>query len=238
MIELNKHIEILLLSNDCVIVPNLGGFMTHHCDAHYDERDSNFLPPLRTLGFNSQLKMNDSLLVQAYIEAYDISYPEALRRIEAEVEELKQHLETDGLYVLNDIGTLRLNDEGQIQFEPCEAGILTPSLYGLSSFEMKPLSAIKALIPKKEEKQANNGNNPSADIITIKMSWIRNTAAAAAAFIAFMMISTPISNSNSPAEVQQSAFVALPQQHNTDAANNTSMQSSDMTEMSTSSMAK
>lgn len=116
MIELSRHIEILLLDNDCVIVPDLGGFMAHHVDAHYDEEENIFLPPLRTLGFNPLLKLNDSLLAQSYIEAYDISYPEATRRIEEEVNELKQHLRNKGVYELEDIGTLRLNDEGNYIF--------------------------------------------------------------------------------------------------------------------------
>ena len=115
--------------------------MAHHVDAHYDEEENIFLPPLRTLGFNPLLKLNDSLLAQSYIEAYDISYPEATRRIEEEVNELKQHLRNKGVYELEDIGTLRLNDEGNYIFEPCEAGILTPTLYGLSSFEMKRTEA-------------------------------------------------------------------------------------------------
>ena len=50
--ELKRHIEILLLSNDCVIVPEFGGFMAHHVDVRYDGRDNMFLPPLRTIGFN------------------------------------------------------------------------------------------------------------------------------------------------------------------------------------------
>ncbi|MBR1687696.1 MAG: SPOR domain-containing protein, partial [Prevotella sp.] len=126
MIELARHIEILLLSNDCVIVPNLGGFVAHHVVASYDSDDRMFLPPLRTLGFNPQLKLNDSLLVQSYIEAYDISYPEALRRIEDEVEELKQQLSDNGSYELTDIGVLSVNEEGHYLFAPCEAGILSP----------------------------------------------------------------------------------------------------------------
>lgn len=142
VIELERHIEILLLSNDCVIVPDFGGFMAHHADAYYDEEEHLFLPPRRTLGFNRQLTINDSLLVQSYIEAYDISYPEALRRIEDEVRELKQHIANDGEYVFNDLGTIRLNDEGRYEFEPCEAGILTPGLYGLSSYEMMPLHQV------------------------------------------------------------------------------------------------
>ena len=98
MIELERHIEILLLSNDCVIVPGFGGFMAHHVDARYDGRDSMFLPPLRTIGFNPQLQMNDSLLALSYVEAYDISYPEALNRIADEVTEMRQTLENSGKF--------------------------------------------------------------------------------------------------------------------------------------------
>ena len=141
VIEIERHIEILLLDNDCVIVPGLGGFTAHHVEASFDESDDVFLPPLRTLGFNQQLKINDSLLVQSYIEAYDISYPEALRRIEGEVEELRQRLANDGYYEMTDIGVLEMNEDGNIIFTPCEAGILTPEIYGLSSFEMQPLMA-------------------------------------------------------------------------------------------------
>ena len=208
VIELERHIEILLLSNDCVIVPGLGGFMAHYIDARYDETDSTFLPPLRTLGFNPQLTMNDSLLVQSYIEAYDMSYPDALQRIEAEVVEVRQHLETRGEYEFNDIGVIRLNDEGNLEFTPCEAGILTPQLYGLSTFEMKPLVVNKAVV--KSIKHVNEAKKSSETII-IKMSWLRNIAAVAAAVVAFLMISTPISNSDINTDIQQSAFIPIPQ---------------------------
>ena len=30
MIELARHIEILLLENDCVIIPDFGGFIAHY----------------------------------------------------------------------------------------------------------------------------------------------------------------------------------------------------------------
>jgi len=206
VIELERHIEILLLSNDCVIVPDLGGFMAHHVDAYYDEQDGMFVPPIRTLGFNPQLKLNDSLLVQSYIEAYDISYPEALRRIEGEVTELRSHLENEGEYELNGLGVLRLNNEGKLEFEPCEAGILTPELYGLSSIEMKPLASSDAQV----KPLSSHHSSLTSDSITIKMSWLRNAVAVAAAVIAFLMIGTPVQNSNSAADMQQSAFISVP----------------------------
>lgn len=229
VIELDRHIEILLLSNDCVIVPGLGGFMAHHVDARYEDEESLFLPPLRTIGFNPQLTMNDSLLAQSYVEAYDMSYPEALRRIEREVIELKQHMDNDGYYELYDIGVLRLNEEGHYEFEPCEAGILTPSLYGLSSFEM-PLtgerkhlstelsrpaafaSTKKAQGAEDEDVDTNSQFDEETEeaneerIIAIKMSWIRNTAAIAAAILCFFLLTPPISNSQIQYETQQSAI--------------------------------
>ena len=212
VIELERHIEILLLSNDCVIVPGLGGFMTHHVEARYDEQDNMFLPPLRTLGFNPQLNLNDSLLAQSYIEAYDISYPEALQRIEDEVNELRQHLQNEGSYELNDIGLLTLNEDGNYIFTPCEAGILTPALYGLSSFEMKPLEQLSAkpepVVPKKKYLQEETHEQPAAqvvelnvdsseeedeghDVVRIKYSWIRNAVAAAAILLAIFILAFP-----------------------------------------------
>ena len=132
------------MSNDCVIVPGFGGFMAHHVDARYDGTDNMFLPPLRTVGFNPQLTMNDSLLVLSYVETYDMSYPEALRRIEDEVAEIRQTLENEGKYEVDNVGILSLNEDGNIEFEPYEAGILTPDFYGLGGFDMMPVAQLTA----------------------------------------------------------------------------------------------
>ena len=214
MIKIERHIEILLLSNDCVILPGLGGFMAHHVDARIDKSDNMFLPPLRALGFNPQLTMNDSLLVQSYIETYDVSYPEALRMVENDVDELRQHIDTEGEYELNGIGILSRNDEGKLLFEPCEAGVLTPEYYGLGGFQI-PLSsdiqdvdeatiASVSQVPIKAKSEH--------DVIVIKMSWLRNAVAVAAAIIAFLMIGTPVTNSTQQATAtSQSSFIPVVQ---------------------------
>lgn len=44
MIELAQHIEALLLENDCVIVPGLGGFVAHYAPATRVEEENIFLP--------------------------------------------------------------------------------------------------------------------------------------------------------------------------------------------------
>lgn len=227
VIELKRHLEILLLDNDCVVVPDFGGFVAYHVSAHFDETDNTFIPPMRTLGFNPQLKMNDSLLAQSYVEAYDISYPEAIQRIENEVTELREIIMQQGSYTLDGIGTLSCNDEGGYLFTPCEAGILTPDFYGLNTFSLAPIAEslsladanqkaeehVKADVPAPKV-QAPATQTKSVAIpqptlteildededeertISIKLSWIRNTVAVAASVILFLMMSTPVANSN------------------------------------------
>ena len=209
--QLTRHIEILLLNNDCVIVPDFGGFVAHWVPARYDEAERMFYPPMRTLGFNSQLRMNDSLLAQSYVEACDISYPEALRTIEHDVEEVKQRLADEGSFVLNGLGTLMVNMDGNYEFEPFQAGLLSPEIYGLPGLCFKRLRD-EGFIPKEpvsipvvpQQPQAESPalldftseDEEEGNAVSIKMSWIRNAVAAAAAIVAFFVFATPIVNSD------------------------------------------
>lgn len=192
---LEHHIESLLLHNDCVIVPELGGFVAHHVDAHYNKEEHLFLPPKRMLGFNPQLRMNDSLLVQSYVETYDISYPEALGRIEQEVSRVRSSLDEQGRYELEGLGVLYKNQEGKLSFLPCEAGILTPSLYALDSFELKSLgqedsqdldvSNAKAVVVMRDE---NNGQRR----VSVSLRALRNAAVAACVLAICIFVIAPM----------------------------------------------
>ncbi len=198
-------------------VPDFGGFVAHYIAARIDVNDGMFLPPMRTIGFNPQLKMNDSLLAQSYVEAYDISYPEALRRIEQEVDQIKRQVMHEGSCQLEGIGILTSNDEGSYLFEPYESGVLTPTLYGLTSYDfglLKPLGrdyvkSTAEVVSQKQKVEAGQEEEetlqqPLLEIIDeeeedraiqIKMSWIRNVAAVAAAIVLFFLMTTPVANS-------------------------------------------
>ena len=206
MIALDKHIEILLLDNDCVIVPQLGGFVAHYVEARYDKEDNNMLPPYRTVGFNQQLKLNDSLLVQSYIEAYDISYPEALKRINAEVNELRQVLEYEGYYHFNGIGKLYVNKNGSLQFDPYEAGILTPSLYALDAIEVYPVKQ-KSIFAKSATKAKNRQEllttHKKAKLVRMSHSIASNIAVAVVVGIAFLLFAKPMGQDSEMASGKQ-----------------------------------
>ena len=195
--------------------------MAHHVDAKYDDKEHIFLPPRRTLGFNPQLILNDSFLAQSYIEAYDISYPEAIKRIDDEVREVKQYLENEGRYEFYDIGAISLNEEGKYEFEPCEAGILTPELYGLNSFEINerkkqifvPITEL-ATKPAKEVNESENVEIKTDDsqklnsnifldddndkTINIKVSRIRYIAVACITLLLFLLVPSPVNNGEGP----------------------------------------
>lgn len=206
MKELTRHIEALLLENDCVILPHFGGFVTNHAPARWIEEEHLLLPPYRTIGFNAQLKINDGLLVQSYMQTHDATYPEATRLVESAIDRLSEELYKEGRVELYGIGVLHRTIEGDYSFEPAESGVITPSLYGFGSLEIKTLEQLSA----EEDKAAEvTTSEPEADVppvrsiienrdhtltIKIRHEWIANAVAAAAAILLFFILSTPVDN--------------------------------------------
>ncbi len=203
MIELAQHIETLLLENDCVIVPGFGGFVAHYSPATHVKEENIFLPPTRTIGFNPQLKLNDGVLVQSYMSAYDTSFADASRIVEKEVNEFTGLLHEEGKAHLDNIGEIHYNIYGNYEFVPYDHKITTPSLYGLDSFEMHELSVLQQkekvwvpTHPKKEKKTFE---------ISINRAYLRNAAAMVAAIVLFFAFSTPIENT----DVQKNNYAQL-----------------------------
>ena len=193
MIELAQHIEVLLLENDCVIIPGFGGFVAHYAPAMRVEHENIFLPPTRTIGFNPQLKMNDGILVQSYMAVYDTNFSDATKIVEKEVEELTVKLHEEGRCDLGNVGEIRYTIHNTYEFIPYDNKITTPYLYGLDSFEIKELAVLRqsagdksvyTILPK--EKKVYE--------IKINRAYLRNAVAMIAAIALFFFMSTPIEN--------------------------------------------
>ncbi len=136
MFELTQHIESLLLNNDCVVVPHLGGFVTSSQPAHWVAEENLFFPPTRSVGFNPQLTINDGLLTLSYMQANDVSYPDAQKLVENDVAHIKEVILSQGEFMFDGIGKLSLRQDGHYDFTPIEAGVVSPDLYGLDSVEI------------------------------------------------------------------------------------------------------
>lgn len=197
MIELAKHIEYLLLENDCVIIPDFGGFIAHNQPSYYDEVEHVFMPPIRTIGFNPQLSMNDGLLVQSYMQAYHTDYSDAIRIISGKVKELKEILYTEGFFELTGIGTLNYNIYRTYEFYPKENGVLSPALYGLGSFLMTPLSVETVEDPAQiDDHRGEDVDSSSEKVVRMLPDWLGNAAAVAIAVVMFFILSAPVENTH------------------------------------------
>lgn len=197
MIELAQHIEVLLLENDCVIVPGLGGFVAHYTPAMRVAEENVFLPPTRIIGFNPQLKMNDGLLVQSYMAVYDTDFSDATRIVEKEVAHIFTALHEEGKVDLPNIGELRYSIHGIYDFVPYDHKITTPYLYGLDSFEMQELAELKKpymekairysvpVVPEDKKRRFE---------IKFNRSYLSNAVAMIAVVALFFFLSTPIEN--------------------------------------------
>ena len=193
MIELARHIEILLLENDCVVVPELGGFIAHCQPAHYEESEGVFVPPMRTVGFNPQLTMNDGLLVQAYMQTYHTDFPDASRKLSKKVHELKEILYNEGVMEMAGVGTLHYNMYNNYEFHPLQNGILSPGLYALDSFSMKPLSmeVMEEPVAFHEEPLMVPSRKKE---LTLNPHWLSNAVSVAIAAVLFFVLSVPVEN--------------------------------------------
>lgn len=195
IVELAKHIENLLLENDCVIIPGFGGFIVQYIPARRIDEEGIFLPPYRTVGFNPQLNLNDGLLIQSYMQAHDINYPEASRLVDDAVMELREQLSEKGKVNIHGVGKLLFNIENTIEFSPNEDGVFSPYLYGLSSFEMSELAEETPFVfkPSIEETTVNKKKHNTL-VIRINRTWLNSAVAAVAAVLLFFLLSTQVDN--------------------------------------------
>ena len=180
--------------------------------------------------------MNDSLLVQSYVDAYELSYPEALAQIEKEVDEIYQALDEEGLFELNDLGSLSRNSEGNLEFEPFESGILTPLYYGLSSFNFTKFVAEKqsaaTTIEVKTQKQGVvfvDDSDAANKRLSISMRAVRNVAAAAVFLTAVFLVAFPGSNRQGANDKQQIKSGVLYNIFDSDDTSNASQQLNTLT---------
>lgn len=120
MIQYNNITQLiteLLYKNDCVIVPNLGGFVAQSYSSHFSNGSSLLLPPTKQILFNKNLKHNDGLLVSSYSEKFELSYDLAFIQIEDYKEYIQSLLIVKKRFELLNLGLLYVDLDNEIRFE-------------------------------------------------------------------------------------------------------------------------
>ena len=155
---LANYINDLLYRYDCVIVPNFGGFVTTKIGAKMNDATQTFYPPKKQITFNSYLQHNDGLLANHIASDQKISFEKATSFISDEVAKWKKNLETTVVKVAS-VGSLSLNDDKKIVFEPNVDSNFLVASFGLSGVETNTVKRFKEQVkplPLVTEEKENN----------------------------------------------------------------------------------
>ena len=181
------------MTNDCVVIPEVGGFVLRPCPAVYQPEAHRFCPPYKEIVFNPALIHQDGLLPEAYIQMYGMTFYQAQTTLRKDIEALQKQLAKVGEIRLEKIGFLRKDDEGQLTFEPdLDSSLLGLKPYGLFPFHLPP-------VPQYEHKETpvvamkQTENQPDNVVyVPVKRTFIRAVGVAVAAACLILFVSIPL----------------------------------------------
>jgi len=136
-VEINQYIKELLLLNDCVIIPEFGGFVANYKPATFE--NNQFFPPTKELAFNTKLISNDGLLINYIVEAEGLNYFSAKQKLEGFVEETLLNLERNRNVYFEGVGYLHYDSRENLQFETQMKQNLLVDSFGLQNFSYEKL---------------------------------------------------------------------------------------------------
>lgn len=131
--KLGKYIQLLLPEHETVIVPGFGAFISTYKPAEIEKESGDIKPPSKEVTFNQKIRNNDGLLIATIAEKEGISHFEALRKIEAERENMIYRLDKGEKVVLEKIGELQYDEQHNIQFNAYENDNLLLEAFGLET---------------------------------------------------------------------------------------------------------
>ena len=131
MTEFYSFLEHLLYEHECVIIPQLGGFVVNAKDFTFNEQEGKIYPKKKYVAFNEKLKTDDRLLSTEWAKKRAISLKEASLEIADLSKRIKSELTSSGTVQLGILGTFTLNQENRISFSPNPDFNADLSVFGL-----------------------------------------------------------------------------------------------------------
>lgn len=194
MISMIEHIEYLMLSNDCVVVPGFGAFIAQYTSSNNCAQNSTFTSPKRSISFNASINHNDGLLANSIAQKASIPYAEALKQIEKSTTICRQALSDGSEVPFGRLGFFISNAEGHIEFIPFHHELANDDFFGLQSFSFPTLAERNAQVAT-EETVSETYSEPEINIG--RRNWFSHKAVQIAASIVMLVcltfaLSTPI----------------------------------------------
>lgn len=134
-----KCLSELLLDHECVIVPELGAFITKEMPAMLDYVNNRLTPPYKEVAFNGQLVTDDGVLISYVSERMAVTTTEAAKMVHDFAMNSLAVLESSGALRLDGMGVLtRVSDKYYcIQFDD-NTNLLGDS-FGLTTVKAQPV---------------------------------------------------------------------------------------------------
>ncbi len=186
MVNVEKYINELLYQYDCVIVPDLGGFVAIRKNAQINKETGVFNPPCREIGFNSSLSHNDGLLIDYVSSKINYTYKQTSDIVFNWVLHVKEELKDNGLFNLGDLGEFTFDVGKNIIFHPGSENLFSAQYFGLSTFNFETL------------KQQKERENSTRNIIfrTLNSDSFKQTSVAAMLLLGFLFVTPKLNNPN------------------------------------------
>ena len=131
--KFDKYVKDLLYRYDCVVLPNLGAFITRNVSAKIDESNNVIYPPSKHISFNAKIIENDGLLANHIAIVENISREKAVKKIDKKILSYNKTLNNGELVKFKDIGSLSLKNDKYI-FNPSTNVNFLSSAFGLFEF--------------------------------------------------------------------------------------------------------
>ena len=137
--KFDKYIKDLLYRNDCVVLPNLGAFITRNVSAKIDESNNVIYPPSKHISFNAKIIENDGLLANHIAIVENISREKAENKIHKKILSYNKSLNNGELVKFKDVGSLLLKND-KYTFSPSNNISFLSSAFGFSEFSISKVN--------------------------------------------------------------------------------------------------
>lgn len=141
--EVAACIALLLRENEVVMIPGLGGFRAMYKPATIDQVLGDLRPPGLHVEFDENLAANDGLLIGHLSKVLQIPIDTAAQMIGGFVSQTREVMERREMVTFPEIGRLRLDIVGNLQFLPEDTNI-SPDTFGLPTLRFRPLRTSSA----------------------------------------------------------------------------------------------
>lgn len=186
MANLSTYITDLLYLHNCVIIPQLGGFIANFKSAEIDYGKQVIYPPSKTILFNNALKQDDGLLVSYIAHKQQVSYRIAAEWLSEQVKDIQHNLRTEGLVVLHGLGAFYLDENQSFQFKTDLEKNLLGDSYGLTTIRLPGIIQIQGTNKLKTVPISHNQGGNMSKKTMLKVAAVLGPILIIAALIPFL----------------------------------------------------